>query len=70
MLPDVSTVIPVSFHGPGRAPLVVISVMLVQFLLWSTLAPLNSGAISPGEIIPAGKTKAIQHLECGAGMIA
>lgn len=65
MLPDASRVIPVSFHGPGRAALLVISATLVLFLLWGTLAPLNSGAIAPGEIIPAGKTKTVQHLEGG-----
>lgn len=57
--------IPVSFSGPGKAALITFVSALTLFLLWGTLAPINSGAIAPGEIIPAGKTKTVQHLEGG-----
>lgn len=57
--------IPVSFSGPGKAALITFASALTLFLLWGTLAPINSGAIAPGEIIPAGKTKTVQHLEGG-----
>lgn len=65
MSPDISPVIPVSFRGPGKVAMGVVAATLVLFVLWGILAPLNSGAIAPGEIIPAGKTKTIQHLEGG-----
>lgn len=65
MSPDISPAIPVSFRGPGKVALAVVAATLVLFVLWGILAPLNSGAIAPGEIIPAGKTKTIQHLEGG-----
>ena len=57
--------IPVSFSGPSKAALITFALALLLFLLWGTFAPINSGAIAPGEIIPAGKTKTVQHLEGG-----
>ena len=57
--------VPVSFRGPGRAALLVFCATLGLFLLWGGFAPINSGAIAPGEIIPAGKTKTVQHLDGG-----
>jgi HlyD family type I secretion membrane fusion protein len=65
MPPETTSNIPVSFHGPGKAALLILAGALLIFVLWATFAPLNSGAIAPGEIIPAGKTKTIQHLEGG-----
>jgi HlyD family type I secretion membrane fusion protein len=65
MHPDSASNIPVSFHGPGKAALSILAAALLLFVLWATFAPLNSGAIAPGEIIPAGKTKTVQHLEGG-----
>lgn len=57
--------IPVSFRGPGRAALITAVVAFALFFAWALFAPINSGAIAPGEIIPAGRTKTIQHLEGG-----
>ncbi len=57
--------IPLSFRGPGIAAGVVLALTLGIFLIWGTFAPINSAAIATGEIIPAGKTKTIQHLEGG-----
>ena len=57
--------IPSSFRGPALAALAVTAVTLGLFLLWGAFAPINSGAIAPGEIIPAGKTKTVQHLDGG-----
>lgn len=61
MRPD----IPVSFRGPARLALALIFATLGLFVLWGAFAPINSGAIAPGEIIPDGRTKTIQHLEGG-----
>lgn len=57
--------IPTSFHGPGRAVAVVIGAVFGLLLLWGTLAPVNSGAVAAGEVLPEGRTKTIQHLEGG-----
>ncbi len=60
-----SPAVPVSFRGPALSVLGVTLFTLCLFLLWGGMAPINSGAIAPGEIIPAGKTKTVQHLEGG-----
>ena len=57
--------IPVSFKGPGMAAALVLAFTLCIFLTWGAIAPINSAAIATGQIIPAGKSKTIQHLEGG-----
>ena len=57
--------LPVSFHGPARSVLAVLVVVALLASAWGVFAPINSGAIAPGEIIPAGRTKTVQHLEGG-----
>ena len=64
-LPAVAADIPSSFRGPALAALAVTAVTVGLFLLWGAYAPINSGAVAPGEIIPAGKTKTVQHLDGG-----
>lgn len=64
MQPEAS-LIPLSFRAPGITAAVVLGATLGIFILWGALAPINSAAIATGEIIPAGKTKTIQHLEGG-----
>lgn len=63
MPPELS--IPTSFRGPGWWALGIIAGTLGVLLVWGGLAPLNSGAIAPGEIISAGKSRIVQHLEGG-----
>ena len=57
--------IPVSFRKLGWTAIVIIAAMIGILFVWGAVAPLNSGAIAPGEIIPAGRTKTLQHLEGG-----
>jgi HlyD family secretion protein len=64
MSPELA-VIPTSFRGPGRAVAVVLAVVTTLLLLWGALAPINSGAVATGEVLPEGRTKIIQHLEGG-----
>ncbi|NKB45104.1 MAG: hypothetical protein GKS03_12605 [Alphaproteobacteria bacterium] len=39
--------------------------LLGMFLLWSAFADLDEVAIAPGEVVPQGRVKTIQHLEGG-----
>jgi adhesin transport system membrane fusion protein len=39
--------------------------LLALFLLWSLFAHLDEVAIAPGEVVPQGRVKTIQHLEGG-----
>lgn len=43
----------------------VICLTFGVFALWGSFAQLDSGAIAPGEIIPSGRTRTVQHLEGG-----
>lgn len=70
MSPDIALspakdVIPVSFRGLGWVAILIIAIMLGVLFVWGAIAPLNSGAIASGEIIPAGRSKTVQHLEGG-----
>lgn len=60
-----TTDIPISFRGPGRVAIGIAGILALLLLAWGTFAPISSGAVAPGEIIPAGRTKTIQHLEGG-----
>lgn len=42
-----------------------IMALLALFLLWSLFAHLDEVAIAPGEVVPQGRVKTIQHLEGG-----
>ena len=44
---------------------VVVSLLLLGFLLWGSLAPLAQGVVAIGVVEVAGENKAIQHLEGG-----
>ena len=39
--------------------------LIVFFVVWALLAPLESAAIAPGSIVPDSKKRVIQHLEGG-----
>lgn len=43
----------------------VIGITFGGFALWGSFAQLDAGTIALGEIIPAGRTKTVQHLEGG-----
>lgn len=43
----------------------VIMGLLGLFLLWSAFASLDEVAVAPGEVVPQGRVKTIQHLEGG-----
>lgn len=45
--------------------LILISIFVGVFVLWMGLAPLDSAAVAPGQIVVASKKKQIQHLEGG-----
>jgi len=45
--------------------IVVILIFVGGFLLWSFLAPLESAAIAPGQLLVAGSHRVVQHLEGG-----
>ena len=68
MSPDLALAappVPTSFRGPALAALGVVLATLAIFVIWGVTAPINSGAIAPGEVIPAGKSRTVQHLEGG-----
>jgi membrane fusion protein, adhesin transport system len=50
---------------PARQKLRVIGILLIGFLFWSMLFPLDIASHSMGEVIPASQTKLVQHLEGG-----
>lgn len=60
-LPD----IPVDTRHESRRLLALALGFLLAALLWAALAELNAGAIAPGEVIPAGRVRTVQHLEGG-----
>lgn len=45
--------------------LILISIFVGIFVLWMGLAPLDSAAVAPGQVVVASKKKQIQHLEGG-----
>lgn len=62
---DVLQAIPTDTRREGRFALWVAVLTLGGFLLWATLAELDSGAIAVGEVVPAGRVRTVQHLEGG-----
>lgn len=51
---------------PSWRPVVwPVMLLLAGFLGWSSLATLDEVAIAPGEVIPQGRIKIVQHLEGG-----
>ena len=48
-----------------RSMLLLIAVLVVVFLVWASFAQLTEVARAPGEIIPIGQTKVVQHLDGG-----
>lgn len=52
-------------HSPIKFTFVIIGIALGFFVIWGSLAPLDSAAIAPGFITLSGNHKTIQHLEGG-----
>lgn len=51
---------------PGwRSPAWTVMALLAAALVWANFAQLDEVAVTPGEVIPQGKVKVIQHLEGG-----
>ena len=43
----------------------VILAFVAGFLLWATVAPLESAALAPGKVVASGRRRVIQHLDGG-----
>ena len=56
---------PLAEIRPARQKLRLIGALLIAFLVWSLLFPLDIASHSMGEVIPASQTKLVQHLEGG-----
>lgn len=65
MINDPTTCPPIESRKDARLIALVIFLTFGVFALWGSLAQLDSGAIAPGEIIPSGRTRTVQHLEGG-----
>lgn len=48
-----------------RPALLVVAALVVAFLLWASLTHLSEVAHAPGEVIPSGQIKVVQHLDGG-----
>ncbi|MDP2751477.1 MAG: HlyD family type I secretion periplasmic adaptor subunit [Rhodocyclaceae bacterium] len=48
-----------------RPALFLTSTMVVMFIIWAAITPLTEVARSPGEIVPSGQNKVVQHLDGG-----
>lgn len=48
-----------------RPMLLLIALILIAFLAWASVVQLTEVARAPGEIIPIGQTKMVQHLDGG-----
>lgn len=65
MIIDPTTCPPTQIRKDAYLVALVIFITFGGFALWGNLAQLDSGAIAPGEIIPSGRTRTVQHLEGG-----
>jgi HlyD family type I secretion membrane fusion protein len=57
--------VPVDLRRHGRAAAGVVAVFFGALFVWGSLAQIDAGAIAPGEVIPSGRVKTVQHLEGG-----
>ncbi len=48
-----------------RSTMLVISISILGFVLWAAATNINEVARAPGEVIPEGNIKTVQHLEGG-----
>ncbi len=54
-----------TIKAPIKFGFIVISAVLVVFVLWGGIAPINSSAVAPGSITLEANRKTVQHLEGG-----
>lgn len=59
------TAIPTKISGPAWLALAIVMGTLLLGLGWAATAPLNSGSLAAGVVIPDGRSKLIQHLDGG-----
>ncbi len=45
--------------------ILVICAMLLTFVLWASVTPIKEIAVAPGQVVPSGFVKTVQHLEGG-----
>jgi adhesin transport system membrane fusion protein len=52
---------------PGfvRAALIAVAALLVLFTVWAGMVRIEELAVAPGQVVPSGKVKVVQHLEGG-----
>lgn len=48
-----------------RPALVMVAVLVFAFLVWASMTKLSEVAHAPGEVIPSGQVKTVQHLDGG-----
>ena len=60
-----SAAVPVELRRYGIAAAAVAAAFFAVLLVWGSLAELDAGAVAPGEVIPSGRVKTVQHLEGG-----
>jgi HlyD family type I secretion membrane fusion protein len=56
---------PIEIDRHVNLGLLVIAVGFLAFLAWAALAPLAGAVVAPGQLVPEGNHKTIQHLEGG-----
>jgi HlyD family secretion protein/adhesin transport system membrane fusion protein len=48
-----------------RPALIMVAVLVFGFLVWASMTKLSEVAHAPGEVIPSGQVKTVQHLDGG-----
>jgi HlyD family type I secretion membrane fusion protein len=56
---------PIEIDRHVNLGLLIIAVGFLAFLAWAALAPLAGAVVAPGQLVPEGNHKTIQHLEGG-----
>ncbi len=46
----------------ARPLLYLVAVMVILFLIWSAMVEISEVAVAPGEVVPSGRIKVVQHL--------
>lgn len=64
-MPPASVRPPVSVRREATMLIGVAGAFCAALALWAALAQLDAGALAPGEVIPSGRVKTVQHLEGG-----
>ena len=54
-----------SLPGFLRTAMVLIALLMVAFLIWAAFVRLDEVASAPGQVVPSGQVKVVQHLEGG-----